>query len=126
MGFPIRTKELRKQGSQTYEYVAGIIATTAHVDVDVYNQFPQARSFMPFDYMEVVNNSAYEIAVAVNQTQESIRVPAYMIKPFTRQPIRTFRLTNNGAGNTVAGDVIVKLKKLSADSKISILGNLQA
>jgi len=110
--FTKNVAEIIKDGSETYEYTAGIIAAGTTTWVDVLASFPQARTFMPLDRIEVINNSAQQISLLLNSRSNAEAVPSYMIKPISRQPVRQFGLRNDGAVDTVAGDIIVHLRRL--------------
>ena len=124
MSFPVKTKELKKLGSQVFEWNSAIIVAGASIDVDIENTFPAARVYMPLDHMEVINNSAQIISISLDTTQEPIRIPAYMIKPITKRNFRKFRIVNTGGVNTAANEISIHMKKLPQDGD-SFIANLQ-
>jgi len=111
MGIPLRNTALIEQGSPTFEHTCGIIAGSAIEWVQVDTTFPRSRTWSPLNYVEVLNNSAQEITVYHNSTQDSQLIPAYMIKPFSNKPVRVLGIQNNGAVATVAGDVILRFSR---------------
>lgn len=100
------------QGSQVFEYTAPIIAAGSSITIRISDQFPRARLFEPLDSIEVINNSAQPITLQLNTPNEIYTIPAYMVKPLSRKPIRQFTLINSGIADTVAGDIIVHVKRL--------------
>jgi hypothetical protein len=112
-----RAQQLITQGSQNYKYTADVIPATSRVWVTMENQFPEARVYMPFDFMEVINNSAQTITVYLNSENETRDIPSFMIKSF-RQPIRQIGLYNNGAVDTVAGDILINFKRMPPDVQV--------
>jgi len=111
-------KRLQAQGSPTYEYVSIIIAFGTTQWFSVENQFPDSRTYAPLDTMEVINNSAQQITVFINSIADFMRVPAYMIKTFSRVAVRQYGLRNDGAVDTVAGDIIIHLKHSAPNVQI--------
>lgn len=116
--FGARTKALQDQGSPAYEYVAGVIATTAITWVSVEDQFPASRTYSPLDFIEVINNSLQPVRLYRNSMADSEVVPSYMVKPITKQAIRLFGLISVGTAATIAGDVIVHVKRLPPDVQV--------
>ena len=106
-----RTQELINQGSQNFAYTAPIIAAGTTLWIEIAASFPQARTFLPLDFAEVINNSAQQITVFLNSVNESRVIPSYMIKPF-RQPLRQIGIRNDGAVDTVAADILINFKRL--------------
>jgi hypothetical protein len=121
---PVRTKQLKLQGSPTYEYVSIIIAagTTQWFSVD--ELFPESRTYAPLDSLEVINNSAQPLSVFINSQGNLMRVPAYMIKPFTKIALRQFGIRNDGLVDTVAGDIILHMRRNPPDVQIVQSANL--
>jgi len=106
-----RSQQLINEGSQNYPYSSPIIVAGATLWIDIAASFPQARTYFPLDFAEVINNSAQNITVFLNSVTESRVIPSYMIKPF-RQPLRQIGLRNDGAADTVAGDITINFKRL--------------
>jgi len=106
-----RSQQLINEGSQNYPYSSPIIVAGATLWIDIAASFPQARTYFPLDFAEVINNSAQNITVFLNSVSESRVIPSYMIKPF-RQPLRQIGLRNDGAAATVAGDITINFKRL--------------
>lgn len=119
-----RGQQLQTDGSQNYPYSAPIIAAGDTLWIDVAAEFPQARTYFPLDFAEVINNSAQAINVYLNSRSESRIVPSYMIKPF-RQAIRQIGLENTGAADTVAGDILINFRRLPPDVQVVVSGGTE-
>lgn len=113
-----RGQELLNDGSQNYPYSAPVIVAGTVLWIDIATEFPQARTYFPLDFAEIINNSAQPITVYLNSRSESRLVPSYMIKPF-RQPLRQIGLENIGVDDTVAGDILINLRRLPPDIQIT-------
>jgi len=105
-------------GSQTYEYVAGVIAAGATLWLNMGDIFPQARLFLPFDSIELINNSAQNLTLYMGSITEAQTVPSYMIKPIGRKPFRQIGIMNQGIVDTVAGEVILHVKRLPPNVQV--------
>ncbi len=122
-GQPItRGQQLINDGSDTYEYAAGVIAAGVTVWIDIAASFPRARTYFPLDSIEVINNSAQPIGLYLNSRSNVEVVPAYMIKPIAGEPVNQFGLKNAGLVDTVAGEVLVHLKRLPPNIQVVISG----
>lgn len=113
---PTRREILLADGSDTYEYSAPIlIAVGSPVTwVDISAEFPQARIFFPLDSVEFVNNSAQPIRFYRNAPNISEIVPSYMVRPMN-EVINQFGIANVGAADTVAGEILIRLRRLPPD-----------
>lgn len=114
-----RGQQLQADGSQNFPYSAPIIVAGTVLWIDIAAEFPQARTYFPLDFAEVINNSAVNILVYLNSRSESRNVPSYMIKPF-RQPLRQIGLENLGAVNTVAGDILINFRRLPPNVQVTV------
>jgi len=86
--------------------------------IDIAAEFPQARTYFPLDFAEVINNSAVNVQIYLNSRSESRLVPSYMIKPF-RQPLRQIGIENIGLVNTVAGDILINMRRLPPNVQLT-------
>lgn len=118
-------KRLQVQGSPTYQYTSIIIVAGTTQWFSVEQLFPASRTYAPLDTMEVINNSAQQITVFINSIADGQAVPAFMIKPFTKVAVRQFGIRNDGAVDTVAGDIIVHLKRSAPDIQVVQSANMQ-
>lgn len=107
---------LIQQGSDTFKYTSGVLvaAGTPITWVQIGRDFPRAKLYEPLDSFEIINNSGQPIVFWLNPT-ESYTVPSYMIKPIARRPVRTFGLQNIGIADTVAGEIIIHMRRLPPD-----------
>lgn len=111
-------QSLVQGGSKSFEYANTIIAAGATQWVFVANQFPAARIFEPLDSITITNNSAVDILVYLNSASDWVQIPAYMIKPIARKPVRAFGLYNPSAGNIAADLILVSLKRLPPNVQV--------
>lgn len=105
-------------GSQSYEYKAGIILAGATLWLHMEDIFPQARVFLPFDSLELINNSAQNIALYLGSISEVYTIPAYMIKPIARKAFSQLGIANLGAVDTVANDIILHVRRLPPNVQV--------
>ena len=110
-----RLNSIIQQGSQTFEYSMPIVAAGALAWLHMEDIFPQGRMFLPFDSIEVVNNSAQSITLYIGSIADPYTIPAYMIKPIARRSFYQVGIRNNGAADTVAGDILIHAKRLRPD-----------
>ena len=115
-----KQKNVINEGSRTWEFAnAGIIAAGASETVRVSEEFPRSKLFDPLDSIEVINNSAMPVSLRLNSPTEVYTIPSYMVKPIANKPFRQFSLTNAGAVNIAAGEVIVHVKRLAGSVTIT-------
>lgn len=103
------------QGSQTYTYAnAGAIAVgAAIVWVDLEQQFPRCRMFLPLDSLEFINNSGAMIRLYLNSMTEFMDIPGFIIKPLNRRPLRRVGIENIDALVDIAiGEIIAHFRRL--------------
>jgi hypothetical protein len=105
-------------GSQTYEYICGVLGAGVTLWLHMEDLFPQARIFIPFDSLELINNSAQNLTLYIGSITEAQTVPSYMIKPIARRPFSQLGIMNQGAADTVAGEIILHVKRLPPNVQV--------
>jgi len=108
------------QGSQTYEYTLGAIGAGATAWLHMEDIFPQARAFIPFDSLELINNSGQNVTLYMGSITEAITIPSYMIKPIARKAFRQIGVKNNGAAPTNAGEIILHVRRLPPNVQVVV------
>ena len=106
-----RKTTIKKFGSPTYVWETGIIVAAATEYCGVSNMFPAAAKYQPLDCVEIINNSAQNVRVWLNGVALNYLVPAGTIREITEQAFWDITVENIGAGNTVAGEVALSLKR---------------
>jgi hypothetical protein len=120
-----RLQEIVGKGSHTFEYSVPAINHGSTLWLHMYDIFPQpqARAFMPFDWLEVINNSAVLIGLYFGSKTEIISIPSYMIKPIAQRSYMQFGLYNEDAAvDTNAGDVLIHCRRLPPDVQVVVSG----
>jgi|SRR3972149_3896598 len=114
MSIPLKTKEIVKDGSPVYNYTGIQMLTTTKLWVDMLSQFPLARQFLPFDSADIINNSAQQIEIYLNNIAETFPVPAYMIKPLVNRAIWRIGIKNIGTGTIAASELKINFRRTPA------------
>lgn len=107
-----RMERIKREGSQPYVYLAGVIAAGADEAMSPANSFPDSRKYEPLDWLEIVNNeTAIDIIVTINGG-DAYLVPAKMIRQINNTALWHINLHNNhGANATTAGRIRLTLQK---------------
>ena len=108
------------QGSQTYEAILDPINAGATTWLHMENLFPIARAFIPFDSLELINNSGQNVTLYMGSITEAITIPSYMIKPIARKAFRQIGVKNNGAAATNAGEIILHVRRLPPNVQVVV------
>lgn len=108
-----RSARIKREGSRPFVWTPGIIAAAGVEVINVRQQFPASRKYEPLDSLEVVNNeTANDITLVINGG-DSRYIPAGTIRMIHGRGVALWHLaiTNNGAGNTTAGNIVATLQK---------------
>ena len=112
---PTTRERLLSDGSMTWKYNVPALAASARLTVDIQKEFPRARYYLPLDSFEIINNSGADLIFWLDPTQ-NYTIPAYMIKPISRRPIRGFILENGSATTAIAVDeIVIHMRRLAPD-----------
>ena len=115
-----RQQRTRREGSPPYVWKPGIIATTASSQINVGKQFPACRKYEPLDSIEIINNEPLnDITISINGEADTWKVNAKTIRAIDNQAVWTVKVTNDGAGNTTAGNIVITIRKaaMTADGR---------
>jgi hypothetical protein len=108
--------ELWAAGSPVYEWTnTAALAAGSITWLSVKTSFPKAAIYEPLDSITITNNSAQAVSILLNGNEETITVPAYMIKPINRRAFSYFGIRNNGAAAIAIGEIIIQVKRLPPD-----------
>lgn len=108
--------ELWAAGSPVYEWInTAALAPLSVTFLNVKNNFPKAAIYEPLDSITITNNSAQSVSILLNGNEETITIPAYMVKPVNRRVFSYFGIRNNGAAAIAIGEIIIQVKRLPPD-----------
>lgn len=107
-----RLERIKREGSPPYVYTLPVTAGGSTTSIYVDSQFPTSRKYSPLDYVEIVNNDSMGLTVTINGNETYI-VPSGTIRTIHGSGVALHHIgiTNNGAGNTTLGDIILTLQK---------------
>lgn len=103
-------EKIKREGSPYYSWIVPVIAPAAVAYIEVATQFPLSRKYQPLDWLEIVNNDAVNLLLAVN-TAEILPVPAGVIRKVADMGIISVTVTNMGIINSVLNSIVVTLQK---------------
>lgn len=108
-----RIERIKREGSPAYVWTVPVTAPTATSVIHVPTQFPESRKYEPLDSLEIVNNEASNDITVVINGSDSRYVPAGTIRTIHGTGVAVWHIavTNNGAGNTTLGKVILTVQK---------------
>lgn len=116
-----RLDEVIARGSKTYEYKCGALTHGTLYWYNLGDIFPEGRAFIPFDSIEVNNNSGAILTLYLNSISEPFTIPAYMIKPIARRPFRQLGIKNvDAAIDTAADEVILHVRRLPPNVQVVV------
>lgn len=95
-------------GSPVYLHPFGAIAAGANEYVEMATTFPQSRGYAPLMTLSITNGAAEILDLEINGAAYT-RIPGGVIQTITDQPVWSFRLTNNDATATTAGEVTANI-----------------
>ncbi len=115
------------KGSISYEYkLAGLAANGEAGDsiwLHMEDIFPEARVFLPFDSLELINNSGQDVSLYMGSKADVITIPAYMIKPIARKPFMQLGIANLGSAATNDNEIILHVKRLPPNVQVVMSTN---
>ena len=109
--YNVRAERIKREGSPYYTYVPGIIVATEWDVLCPSTQFPISKKYEPLDWLEIVNNDAVDISIAING-HDSFLVLAKTIRTIDGLPLWQVDITNNSAvTDSVAGKIVLSLQR---------------
>ena len=108
-----RLERIKREGSPAYVWTVPVTAATATSVIYVPTQFPESRKYQPLDFIEIVNNEATNDLTLTINGNETRSVPAGTIRTIHGDGVAAWHLaiTNDGAGNTTLGKIVVTVQK---------------
>jgi len=114
MGIPLRNKQIVAEGSDNFTYTGLQMLTLTTRWINLLSQFPACRQYLPLDSCEIYNNSAQNVNIYVNDINDVVPIPAYMVKPISGRAIWRLGIYNAGAGTIAAGEIMIQFRRLSS------------
>lgn len=74
-----RQQKIKKDGSEYFPWVVPVTAAAAISTIEIGNQFPRARKYLPLDWVEIQNNDVVDLTVIING-RDTLPVPAGTIR----------------------------------------------
>jgi len=104
---------VKREGSPLYSWTVPVIAAGATEIIHVPTEFPDSRKYEPLDSIEIANNEAANDLTLTINNQDARYVPAGTIRRISGNGIALWHIavTNNGAGDTTLGKIIVTLQR---------------
>lgn len=108
----VRRERIKKEGSEFYTWKPGAIAVGATSSIELRNQFPLCRKYMPLDWIQVANNElTIPLALIINGAEE-IPVLAGSIVNVNDKWLYQIGIRNDDLVNaTTANKIIVTLQR---------------
>ena len=107
-----RIERIKREGSPAYIWNVPVTAPAAVAAIGIRETYPQSRKYEPLDWIEIVNNEATNnLAIAINGNAVTFLIPARTIRVIERQPLWNISITNNGAGATTLGNIVITMQR---------------
>ena len=68
--YSVRQERIKREGSPYYHWAVGALAAGVAVVCSVNQQFPESKKYEPLDWLELVNNSASDVALIINGNEQ--------------------------------------------------------
>jgi hypothetical protein len=109
--FLVRQERIKREGSRYYTWPVPATAAAATSVIYVPDEFPDSRKYQPLDWLEIVNNEVANSLTLTINNRDTFVIPAGVIRTISNQALWHLAVTNDGAGITTLGNVVVSVRK---------------
>lgn len=104
----VRQERIKREGSPYYPWNVGVMVAATVLTTNPTTHWPESKKYEPLDWLELVNNSATNIMMVINGT-ENFYCVAGTIRTIDDLPLRQIQIT--AEANTLAGEVRLTLQR---------------
>ncbi|OGO29979.1 MAG: hypothetical protein A2Z29_04745 [Chloroflexi bacterium RBG_16_56_11] len=102
---------IKKEGSEYFSWIVPVTIAGAQSSIEIGQQFPRARKYLPLDFIEVMNNDVVNLTLIINNN-EFLPVPAASIRPMAGNKLWQISVRNDdAAAPSTLNSIIVTLRR---------------